>query len=559
MYKNVHAVQQHSHEARDWFVVWMGLLSHLIAVGNTKQHNVALSLAPWWFTALEEIDFEQDWLSVIYSLTIGDFSVDTHCAGVFVNLINPAQCQPPIDWFIHHNVPVWYPWGTREMNHAEQDPVFVQSFAPPAEAFRSSSPLFLPSSLSTPPRCSSPPTFFDPIKNNTIMAKSPTPKHKQPTYQTWEEFFALQSLFNAKAEKLETPLTWQQCLNHLRKPPTVNTKVFIWVQSLKPNVPPHQLYCERVSKKFNEDTIGDYGEAQQHYGAFHNEWDLCEEFGPDDDNLGDDKDNSYSYSGFDSSSHPLEPLDVLHHSVSPSPADFHDDAWVPNKSNTDLLRIFADHFGFVPPLKSSSHKTPVTEKAWNQCLCVAGLIKEPGDNPILSFDHIIVSFINSLAEGKHPAEDEWDIHPHNQLSVIRSEHFEHIHVVSPQIFIVDFPLSSGSLPWKLAVRNAADALYICRLDVHLSKYQVAFHLVEHGIPFRTLLPLHLMPLVPRSFSNIPILPIRLTGYQFTQKDYLVYKKHCASILSSQCGCAACKGLLKCRCCTSRSFTSSNSS
>jgi hypothetical protein len=221
----------------------------------TKEHNVALSLAPQWFTTLEEIGFEQDWLSGIYLLTIGDFSVDTHCTGVFVNLINLAQCQPPVDWFIHHNVPVWYPWGTREMNCAERDPVFVQSFAPLAKAFRSSSPLFLPSPLSSLPRPSSPPTFFDPIKNDTIMAKSPTPKHEQPTYQTWEEFFALWSLCNAEAEKSETPLMWQQCLNCLRKPPTVNTKVFIWVQSLKPNVPPHQLYREQVSKKFNEDSL----------------------------------------------------------------------------------------------------------------------------------------------------------------------------------------------------------------------------------------------------------------------------------------------------------------
>jgi hypothetical protein len=54
-----------------------------------------------------------------------------------------------------------------------------------------------------------------------------------------------------------------------------------------------------------------------------------------------------------------------------------------------------------------------------------------------------------------------------------------------------------------------------------------------------------MPLVPRSFSNIPILPIRLTGYQFTQKDYLVYEKHRASILSSQRGRAAllCGGIV----------------
>jgi hypothetical protein len=89
-----------------------------------------------------------------------------------------------------------------------------------------------------------------------------------------------------------------------------------------------------------------------------------------------------------------------HCSILPSPADFCDDAWVPNESSKiGLVKIFTDHLGFVPPLKSS-HETPVTEKDWDQCLHVAGLPKQPNNNPTPSFDHIIVSFINS------PTEDE---------------------------------------------------------------------------------------------------------------------------------------------------------
>jgi hypothetical protein len=550
-YKNPRAVQRCAHSSRDWFAIWMGLFSYLIAVGNTKQHEVAPILAPEWFTLLTEIGFEQDWLSGIYLSTVGDFSVDIPRAGIFLDLFNPDKRQPSVAWFIHHNVPVWYPWGEKEAHSAARNPDFARHYAPSADALRPPSPLFLPSPLSTPPRPSSPQILLNEGETDVTKANLPTPQHQpsphhltETTYQSWREFFTLRSLRNAETEKSETPGQQQTRLNRMRKPPTVNTKVFIWTSSTNPNIPLDQLYRTRVSKRYNEDTIGDYGENQRRYDAFHNEWDLCEEFGPCDDD--DDDDDLYdevydSRADFDGFSQSPKPIDMPHRGISPSPADFCDDAWVPNESSKiGLVKIFADHLGFVPPLKSS-HETPVAEKDWDQCLRVAGLPKQPNNNLTPSFDHIIVSFINKLAEGRRPTEDEWDVDPRNRLAIIHSERFKHIHVVSSQVFIVEFPPSPESLSWKLAVRNAADALFICRLDAQLSKYQVALRLVEDGIPFRTLLPLRSVPSVPRSLSDVTILPIRLSGYRFTQRDYLAYEQHRASILSSTRGRAALLG------------------
>jgi hypothetical protein len=248
----------------------MGLFSYLIVVGNTKQHKLAPILAPKWFTLLAKIGFEQDWLSGIYLLTVGDFSVDIPCAGIFLNLFNPDKCQPSVTWFIHHNVPVWYPWGEKEAHSAAQNPDFAWHYTLSANALCPPSLLFLPSPLSTPPCPSSPQIFLSEGETDVMKANLPKPQHQlsphhltETTYQSWREFFTLQSLRNTETEKSETPGQQQTHLNRMRKPPTVNTKVFIWTSSTNPNIPLDQLYHHtRVSKKYNEDTIGDYGENQ---------------------------------------------------------------------------------------------------------------------------------------------------------------------------------------------------------------------------------------------------------------------------------------------------------
>jgi hypothetical protein len=83
--------------------------------------------------------------------------------------------------------------------------------------------------------------------------------------------------------------------------------------------------------------------------------------------------------------------------------------------------------------------------------------------------------------------------------------------------------------WKLAVTNAEDVLYVCRLAPCLNEYDIARKLVQQGMRFRTLLPLKEIPRSPIVTNHI--LPIRLPGYKFTPKDYKAYQQQCQVIFS----------------------------
>ena len=101
--------------------------------------------------------------------------------------------------------------------------------------------------------------------------------------------------------------------------------------------------------------------------------------------------------------------------------------------------------------------------------------------------------------------------------------------VKPEMFIFDFGKLS-TVAWKLAVLSAVDALYICRLDLNFDEYDIACCLLQQGIRFQMLLPLWDILRSPDS-SHIHILPIRLSGCQFTLKDYEAYCWQCCAILA----------------------------
>lgn len=77
----------------------------------------------------------------------------------------------------------------------------------------------------------------------------------------------------------------------------------------------------------------------------------------------------------------------------------------------------------------------------------------------------------------------------------------------------------ATVPWKLAVTNAADALHVCRLDPQWNNYEIAQHLLQRGMHMHTLLPLKDIP--TPAFPSL-VIPTRRSGYIFTLKDYNAY-------------------------------------
>jgi hypothetical protein len=91
--------------------------------------------------------------------------------------------------------------------------------------------------------------------------------------------------------------------------------------------------------------------------------------------------------------------------------------------------------------------------------------------------------------------------------------------------------------WKIAVSEAATALYICQLDLEFDEMDIAQKFLHTGISFKTLLPLNDIP------QSLPFdtlaLPIQLLGHVFTNKDYDAYLHQHAIILRGSGG--HCKG------------------
>lgn len=89
----------------------------------------------------------------------------------------------------------------------------------------------------------------------------------------------------------------------------------------------------------------------------------------------------------------------------------------------------------------------------------------------------------------------------------------------------------ATVAWKLAVTNARDALLVCRLDERFNDYEIAYYLIQRGIPFHTLLPFGTVYRAPRLAPPMTMLPIRLPGYEFGKRDYDAYLDQRAAILS----------------------------
>ena len=95
--------------SRDWFVIWMGLLSFIIAQIEFVKLNHAI---PDWFQYLVDKGISQMWLSGLHQSGLCNFAVSSFRVGVFIDWLQKDTSTPPLELFTAFNVPVWYPWTT---------------------------------------------------------------------------------------------------------------------------------------------------------------------------------------------------------------------------------------------------------------------------------------------------------------------------------------------------------------------------------------------------------------------------------------------------------------
>jgi hypothetical protein len=543
--------------SRNWFHMWAGLLSFLVAQACDDTHGNI----PKWVYALADAGFPQIWLSSIISSTVTDFSPEARRTGIFLDLLKPSiGCtkQPPVSFFLSRNVPVWYRWTEREAAEARHDSRFAL-LAPPSELLQSI---------------------------NTSIARSPqdnVPSHLESSAvskMTWKQFLFSRAQRQAEKTLTETPEHRRRRMQRERDRPISKAKVFTWDYNHED--PPWRVRtC--VAQKFNRSTIESYGSRQRIYNAWDNEWDLCEEFGDDDsDDDGDGDDcceeavngsNSSQPGHFDPLDHtvPLEPGDgafrvgdaeeyhiheyltqtTFDRSTSPllpceddhdeSDGEGNSDGDDDGDNNLSLLyseptRLLSIHYGFVPCLQDIP-SSPQDAQQWQRALLTLGINSVIAPDSLLSsIEKAMCRFVTALSQGKRPCDENWDLCDGNRQALVYSPRFS-ISRPAPDLFVFSHP-PSPSCHWVLGLTNAADALYAYRLiDQHrVNIYGVARFLIEQGVPFRTLLSLPHVHLP--STGRKRVTPIRLRGYRFTPHDYAAYLRERAAILSQPNGHAA---------------------
>jgi hypothetical protein len=153
--------------------------------------------------------------------------------------------------------------------------------------------------------------------------------------------------------------------------------------------------------------------------------------------------------------------------------------------------ILSNHYAFVPslPLRGIPvHCELRVKKAFFRTIGVAwdNISELFFDTPLSAS---AMAYVAKIVAKTPASRDDWDLDRGNRLSLATAHRLRYIRYVKlgdRDLFYFDFQ-QAATVAWKLAVNNVADALLICRLDHRFSDYEIARYLIQHGIPFRTLL------------------------------------------------------------------------
>jgi hypothetical protein len=333
----------------------------------------------------------------------------------------------------------------------------------------------------------------------------------------------------------------------------------------------------RVDKNRAEDIWRSFAPEQKVYNSFLNEWDVSELFGPvpeehiykfahnsdsedDDDPMSTDlripllpagttanyeathrlrDDDAFSVVSF-TEKDAEDYANTREVVKSPIPFAVVDDLLEGRSTFTinflDPLRVASDHYGFVPPLVRTAYP-PIQTAEWNEHLKFMGFTNDWPSSDLYCAP--LCSFISDLANKRRPLGEFWDLDQRNRQAVISHPNFPIVNQSpdSPPLYI--FACQDSMVTWTLAVTKASDALLVCRRSsTPFFSLAACLHLVTHGIPFRTLLPMRSVPTPSSTTVDAIPIPKRFPGYEFNLADYSAYLDQRKVILSQPQGRAA---------------------
>ena len=122
--------------AREWFAIWMGYVSYLIAKSATLPPNGKpdnSSPAPDWYNHLRnKHNFSEAWLDGLLTSTVCSFNLGTPRAGIILQWSEENRERGSIEWFYDHHIPLWFIWSNKEEQAISRDPSLA-NLRPPNE------------------------------------------------------------------------------------------------------------------------------------------------------------------------------------------------------------------------------------------------------------------------------------------------------------------------------------------------------------------------------------------------------------------------------------------
>ncbi|EAU86884.2 hypothetical protein CC1G_10775 [Coprinopsis cinerea okayama7 len=588
-FKNPRSYDRAVASSRDWFAVWWGALSYLIAYGESRRDAFTLkSFVPQWHLELRS-EVDSAWVDGIWFSSICDFSYNSNRIGCIIDIVNPAPNQPSLQWFLEHGVPVWYRWGPSERASADQ------RFAPPPGTltWRPERPLPTPSSSSSSltrrPEGPRPTPSSSSSSLSTDASSSSTSRYQQQEsarsrFQVaWAAHCAQHERAHARILEKETAADRQAREARAANPPVSKVRVYEWSPSEKD---PDTYERVPAGVKYSRDTLALYSSKQKIFDAFCREWDCCDLLGDGEEEIdtdewtpedlalplpnslrnkiaeaydlcleNDDEEEGILTSTVSETQGEVPPPSAYHPLHLPShppedPTTIVDDEqgvfvtstnWLVTSLTEEVNHVFGLHYGFVAPLPSVPVEPQANEKdrkAFFRLLGLTDIEDKPEEYFSTAHYHSAVRFMTALSLRKAPHGASWDLKddvidplkhssrlPHLRIAPI--PHFENIDMVDrgltdcvPRYYYFDFPSSKKN--WKLAVLNAMDALFVCRLCDKFTEDEIVFTLVQKGVSFRLFMPRrHLRPSLYQTPSYSP-LPVRPLKHKFTKADYDSY-------------------------------------
>ncbi|TFK19201.1 hypothetical protein FA15DRAFT_601973, partial [Coprinopsis marcescibilis] len=533
-----------TYAARDWLLVWMGLLSFLIAYAESRceefekfredhsQEEIAkLSRIKHWQEALNPTAYPAiQYLTESLPLSaVCSFLPSTRRCGIFLDLTNKAEFQPSVTWFIERGVPVWFPWTADTPQYLAK--LNMSHLIPPAHVLQKQSQTIL-TRLSLP------------IPALLAQRKSAPAIDYRKQQQESEE----KARVDGRCQRVAAD-------NRARKPPTTSAQVHLYESDVDN---PAKLKLEVVSKAQRGETLGSHTDNQSRYFPEFNIWVCCVDMAPDEA-ADDDEDNDLEwYFNPQGQSELVQHIPLRSTQTFPSASLYLPDDIIPPADFTDtfmgeggcdrlehaICQDMKMFYGFVAPIPYPTGKpaSQKTEQDMNSFLRAVGFEQKSAatraffdlgiSDAIFNFYHVCIH----ATETSHPSPESWDILPESfsppaNASILDGLSFVAYHAKSlgattqpkqgKQRFWLILELSP-SHPWRLALRTAADLVTICRFHPSSTPNKIVTFLVQRGIPFQTL---QAVDTPPRHVPYHPTpnqLPRKPQNHIFTVDDYRQY-------------------------------------